>query len=121
MPLVSYVSTEIAFRSAGGAGGFILISRVDTATNFSENSLNMNTCFLLVVLLLILSCTKNSNSPLNSNNLQIIPLKVGNSWTYTQMSFNEDGSVKDSTSIVETVTSTEIVNGTIFFHVTDSL
>jgi hypothetical protein len=81
----------------------------------------MRTTFLFILLLLILfSCTKNNDSPSNIIDLEIIPLKVGNSWTYTQINFNENGTIKDSASIVETVTSTENVNGNTFFHVTNS-
>jgi hypothetical protein len=80
----------------------------------------MKTTFLFILLLLIVvSCTKNSDSFSNNSDVEIIPLKVGNNWTYAQISFNVDGSVKDSTSIVETVTSTENVNGNTYFHITN--
>jgi hypothetical protein len=78
----------------------------------------MKTAFLFFLSLLILvSCVKNSDSPSNNSVSEIIPLKVGNNWTYTQISFNTDGTVTDSVSIIETVTSIENVNGDTFFHV----
>ena len=81
----------------------------------------MKNIFLFLLLPSILvSCSRNTVSPSNNSNSEIIPLKVGNNWTYTQISFNQDGTIKDSASIVETVTSTENVNGNTFFHVTNS-
>jgi hypothetical protein len=75
---------------------------------------------LILFVLIVVSCTKNITSPPIPSNIEIIPLRVGNSWTYTQISFNQDGTIKDSASIVETVTATENVNGDTFFHVTNN-
>jgi hypothetical protein len=79
-----------------------------------------NIILFLLLLPILVSCTRNSASPSSNSNSEIIPLKVGNSWTYTQINFNQDGTIKDSGSIVETVTSTENVNGNTFFRVTNS-
>lgn len=76
---------------------------------------------VLTVIILLASCSNNNNSPIPPADNNILPLKVGNSWTYTTISYSQNGQIQDSGTLVETVASTKLMDGKTFFRITDNL
>jgi hypothetical protein len=60
----------------------------------------MKNILLGFIVIISFSCKKGNTDPGSTNNQDpLIPLKIGNSWTYTEREYNESGSVTSTQNI----------------------
>lgn len=79
--------------------------------------------FTLFAALLLVNCSKNDSAqPTPPDNSGLMPLKTGNSWSYTKVNFDSAGNRKDSSyDEIDIVSSTTINNVGYYFQVQHSI
>jgi len=83
---------------------------------------HLNQSFVIIIItifsLLIINCNKESSTspPVEQTAKEIIPLKVGNYWSYSRTLYDSVGNIQDTSSYITTITGTTSINGIQYYN-----
>jgi hypothetical protein len=77
-----------------------------------------NSFIVMLNIFFLAACTDTGSLPKSDFNA-LVPLAIGNNWTYEYTQYKEDGSISSSSQIIESIDSIKSIAGGDFFLMTD--